>query len=444
MVASAPFQLSPMDATMSPYWFTVLYIFPRPADTALAFDLEKLHTSFCALIDQDFPLFMGRMQIDKSGVVSVLPRESGTARSNIEFTKDQSATLTTEQVVEQRPMALLPSRGVPVITFDRKLVCSAPIMAVKCTLLSDGGLVIGIDTSHAMWDAQGMATFMNAWSEHYRGVVPRTVICHDRQLVAASGVGAKMEHPEYRVLEHDPNAAPLEFPPIPCTQTVFRLSRESLAKLKALASSGCSASSTAPFVSTLDAVSALFTILITQARATAQAEIRVTTSVNARKRLQPPLPKTYEGNAVFFGMSSHATASDLLAPVSPQTLSSVAQRIRASINRCDHTQLRDAIEFVAQQRDWASVQSNTNFFFGPDVTFTSWCDLDIYDADFGAKPWYVGPGRQPLVDGVVIFMDGIQGADAVDSMVGLEAQTMKRMEQLWEEAVLALDLKAAP
>lgn len=444
MVASAPFQLSPMDATMSPYWFTVLYVFPRPADAAHAFDLEKLHTSFCALIDQDFPLFMGRMHIDKNGVVSVLPRESGSARSIIEFIKTQSETLTTAQVVEERSMALLPSRGVPIISFDRKLVCSARLMAVKCTLLSDGGLVIGIDTSHAMWDAQGMATFMNAWSEHYRGVVPRTPICHDRQLMAASGSDSTMDHPEFHILEHDPNATPLEFPPIPCTQTVFRLPRESLTKLKALASSGCSASSTVPYVSTLDAVSALFTILITQARSTAQAQIRVTTSVNARKRLQPPLPKSYEGNAVFFGLSNHETASDLLAPVSPETLSSVAQRIRASINACDHTQLRDALEFVALQRDWASVQSNINFFFGPDVTFTSWCDLGIYDADFHSRPWYVGPGRQPLVDGVVIFMDGIQGADAVDSMVGLEAQTMKRMEQLWHETVAALGLKTAP
>lgn len=440
MVTAAPIALSPMDATMSPYWFTVLYVFPRPADDAHAFDLEKLHTSFCALIDQDFPLFLGQMQIDKSGVVSILPHESGSARTNIEFVKAQSAMLTTAQVVDERSMALLPSRGVPIISFDRKLVCSAPLIAVRCTLLSDGGLVIGMDTSHAMWDAQGMVTFVNAWSEHYRDV-PRSPICHDRKFMAPLGTGAKMDHPEFHIIKHDPNAAPIEFPPIPCMQTVFRLTRDSLARLKMLASSGCSAS-TVPYVSTLDAVSALFTILITQARSTAQQEIRVTTSVNARERLQPPLPKAYEGNAVFFGLSNHSTASDLLAPISAETLSSVAQRIRASIIACDHTQLRDALEFVAQQRDWASVQSNINFFFGPDVTFTSWCDLGIYDVDFHSRPWYVGPGRQPLVDGVVIFMDGIQGADAVDSMVGLEAQTMKRMEQLWQKTIAALEMTA--
>lgn len=53
------------------------------------------------------------------------------------------------------------------------------------------------------------------------------------------------------------------------------------------------------YVSTLGAVSALFTVVATQARARPKQD-------HQRQRLQPPLPKNYEASVVISGLSSHA------------------------------------------------------------------------------------------------------------------------------------------
>lgn len=435
MVAPTPVKLSPTDTMMSPVWFTVLYVIPPPEDPNHAFgDLSRLHDAFCALIDHDFPLFLGKMQIDEhTGAVSILPSlNGGSARADIEFVKARSETLTTEQVVEDRSVDLMPSHGLPIMTLDPERLCAAPLMAVRCTLLSDGGLVIGMDTTHALMDAQGMATFMMAWGEHYRGVA-RTPICHNRQLMAATGVGAKVADREYYV----PRPKPLGSVRLPCSQKVIRFSRAALNRLKTLASSGCSAE-TVPFISTLDALSAYFTLLITQSRTVAKPETRIGTVVNARKRLQPPLPRTYAGNAFAFGLTKYSTADELSGPISAETLSIVAHRLRACINACDDAYVRDTIEFVA---DLSRNRANLIHLFDSDVSFTSWLNVGICDANFGARPWYVAPGHPPLVDGFVIFREGTRGADAVDAMLGLEAQAMERLEQLLDETNSALGLE---
>lgn len=440
MVSPSIVQLSPMDATMNPFAFTVLYVFPRPRDPAKSYDLQKLHDSFCELMDQDFPILLGEMHIDNdTGVVSIRPRANAMdARAAIGFAKDQIETLTSQQAMDERPMSLMPSRGLLPITLDRQQLCSASLIAVKCTLLGDGGLAIGVDLNHAMMDAQGIFTLMAVWGARYRGV-DRHEISHDRQLLAATGSGAKLEHPEFVVptAESFRAAVAVQIPVVSCTQQVFRLSRSTLQQIKRMASNGSSSSSDVPFISTLDAVTALFAILVTQARAPDKQQqsetVRVMTSVNGRNRLDPPLPKTYIGNAVAFALSTYDTAKELLAPLNARALALVAQRIRESINQRDDAFFRDSIEYVAQQRDWASVKTNCNYFFGPDVMFTSWAGLGIYEADFGAQPWYVGLPRLPLMDGIVLFVEGMKGADAIDVVVGLEAQTMKRLEKLWTQ-----------
>lgn len=81
------------------------------------------------------------------------------------------------------------------------------------------------------------------------------------------------------------------------------------------------------FVSTLDALTALFTILITQVRASSRSKIRITVGVHTRTQLDPPMPGTYKGNAIFNALSTYSMADVLAAPMSAQVLSQVAQRI---------------------------------------------------------------------------------------------------------------------
>lgn len=453
--------LSPMDAAMGPFGFTILYVFPPPlrpsssssssantGSSAQPFDLERLHASFKALVETEYRVLLGALHVHPTtGVVSVrqTPEDAkpGAARA-IPFEKramtHDDDRVTTDDAMVSRSMAFTPTRE------------PSQLVTIKATLLSDGGLALGINMTHTLLDGEGMFTFVKVWGEFYRGVAPseRTVVCHDRSVLAARGVGATLPHPEFKVrparapvaetkTETEATTAVTAAAATPATppttaQHIFHISPAQLEQLRAVAT-GASASGngdTCDYVSTTDALTALLLLLITQARGHGQ-DVRFTTGVNGRKRFSPPLPANYAGNVIFNALSTYSAAE--LASVSASAVQTIARRVRQSIVRRDDAFLRDAIEFVASQANAADVLVGTDFFFGPDVMLTSWANMGMYDADFGAEttPWFVGPPQFPLCDGMVVVMEGMRGASGRDVVVLLETHALERLKTLWAD-----------
>lgn len=108
------------------------------------------------------------------------------------------------------------------------------------------------------------------------------------------------------------------------------------------------------------------------------------------------MPENYAGNAVFHAISPYTSEDlrgdkeDVQSGVSASTLSRVARCIRSSILERDSEFMRDAIAFLSNQKTGlSSVNDNVNFFCGPDVAFTCWAKMGLYDAEFGGtRPWY--------------------------------------------------------
>jgi shikimate O-hydroxycinnamoyltransferase len=183
-------------------------------------------------------------------------------------------------------------------------------IAIKCTPLADGGAAIGLTLNHTLLDGEGLFTFMKAWGQRYSGVSKeeRLVINHDRHLL--SGMGRPSRPPPSEVL-----VAPLasgDTAPISqlraTTLHAFHVSKASMIELKALARREIKATSSTQdprFVSTVDLITALFVILISRARGHGQ-DVRITTTVNGRRRLDPPLPDNYAGNCVFSALSAYS------------------------------------------------------------------------------------------------------------------------------------------
>lgn len=429
-----------MDAVMGTFGFTILYIFPRSETDALPFDLERLHASFQALVEDEYRILLGELHVDpKTGVVSVKQTPEvvtpGASR-DIPFEKVASNSADSEGITTDVAMASLS------MEFMSKREANQ-LVTIKATLLSDGGLALGVNMTHTLLDGEGMFTFMKVWGEFYRNVPKqeRTVVCHDRTLLSGKGVGAKLEHPEFKLKAPAPESAPAPAPEgeadsVPATaapvafpsttQHVFHISPAQMKQIKATAMSSLEEG----YVSTTDALTALFIILISQARGHGQ-DVRFTTGVNARKRFSPPLPENYVGNVIFNAFSAYEARE--LEALSEKSIGRVAKRVRQSILERDDTFLRDAIEFVTSNDNLSDVLVGTNFFFGPDLMFTSWANFGMYDADFGSRPWYAGVPKLPLCDGMMVFMEGIKGSDGLDLVVLLETQAMQRLLALWEQ-----------
>ncbi|TYZ60230.1 hypothetical protein PybrP1_000572 [[Pythium] brassicae (nom. inval.)] len=417
-----------MDAVMSCFGLTVLYIFPPPPPATAPFDLEHLHDALCALAETEYRELLGELHVHPTtGVVSVKQSPEvlvpGAARRAIAFEKVLAAAdVATDDAMRSLSQRFMPARA------------PTELFAVKATLLSDGGLALGLNMTHTMFDGEALFTFVKVWGEFYRGVGPaeRTVVTHDRQLLAARGTGARLPHPEFKQrAPMPPPASPVDASEATAAtpaQRVFHVTPEQLQRIKAVATGTPQAGE---YVSTIDGLTALLLLLITQARGHGQG-VRFTTGVNGRQRFSPPLPPNYAGNVIFNALSTYDAHE--VAAVSDAAVQLVARRVRASIVRRDDEFMRDAIEFVAAHENLSDVLVGTDFYFGPDLMLTSWVNFGMYDADFGSKPWYVGVPELVHVDGMVIVMEGIRGATGVDVVVMLEATALAKLADLWEKA----------
>ncbi|EGZ11474.1 hypothetical protein PHYSODRAFT_517539 [Phytophthora sojae] len=399
--------LSPMDAVLLSYGFAVIYVFPAPADCTGAFNLQKLDASFQELVNEDYRFLVGNVQVDDAtGRVSVLqtPKARRQGAAGLRFEHQPKSSLTSDEVVASLEWSSMPSKLEKYET-----------IAIRCTPLADGGVAIGITLNHTLMDGEGLFTFMRAWGQLYSGVAKehRLVINHHRHLLSGTGRGSQRPHPAIKIA----------------------LARTASERYIA----------DPPFVSTIDIITALFVVLSSRARGHGQ-DVRITTGVNARRRLDPPLPTNYAGNCVFSALSTYS--KEELQPetevddadINPVTLIKLARRVRASILELDDEFLRDAIEFIAEQEHLSRVVVSTKYILGPDLMFTSWANMGLYDADFnGTRPCYAGIAKVPFLDGMVVIAEAAKGADGLDVLVFLERAAMERLKVLWGQVSHLLD-----
>ena len=440
--------LSPMDAVMNGFGFVILYIFPPPSSSP--YELKKLHLSFISLVEHDYPFLAGKLNVEsETGAVNVKlsaeSRQPGAA-ANIRFETKVSTCVTTDQAIQERSWDFMPTTR-----------CNSELICVKGTVLVDGGLAIGVDVSHMLFDGESFFTFMTVWGQHYNGVEKsnRLVVSHARHLLMGKGTSSSMQHPEFRVVEaiaadgeEKKNVAPAPAPALPLTaHHLFHFTPSMMKRIKEMAMWNSRAredevtvatDTTATYVSTVDAITALFTVLISRARGHGK-DVQITTGVNARQRLDPPLPVNYVGNVIFNALSTYS-ASDLQsngknkAEVSPALLGRLARRVRASILQRDATYLSDAISFLTEQSNVAAVKVGTNFFFGPDLMFTSWLHMGMYNAEFsGTHPWYACVPSLPCYDGFVMVTEAQRGGEGIDVGVFLECSTMGKLRAAFRE-----------
>ncbi|CAH0482936.1 unnamed protein product [Peronospora belbahrii] len=429
--------LSPLDALMQKLGVILLYIFPRPP-SAKYYDLSKLQRAFITLVDKDYPILIGQLYVDsQTGVVSVKQTIESRLQGAriIRFETNSSSSVTTEDAMKTLSLDLLPTPRNPM-----ELIC------VKGTVLSDGGLVIGVDASHALLDGEAMFTFMKAWGRYYSGTSEqdRMLINHDRHLLGGTGSPSKQVHPEFRLLEVHTVADGSKFEttttasvPPPTTQHRFHFTLEMMKRIKEIATRGNASLglSDPSYVSTIDAITGIFTALISRARGYGQ-DVKVITAVNARGRLNPPLPPNYFGNVIFSALSSYGS-DELLndigngGMISQDMLARLAQRVRSSIRQSDNDYLRDAIDYITEQTNLSAIQPAINAIFGPDIVYTSWVHTGMYDAKFeDTHPCMVSIPSLPF-DGFVIITEASKGISGIDVQVFLECVAMKKLQELF-------------
>ncbi|KAG2633957.1 hypothetical protein PVAP13_2NG224400 [Panicum virgatum] len=317
--------------------------------------------------------------------------------------------LTVDDIIDLMPSTELRRRFVPHIEPP------SVILAIQVTFLKCGGIVLGTALHHVSMDALGAFHFFQTWSAISRdGDGARVELpCHDRTLLRARS--PPVVHPEALSVFCPTNN--LTEPRGPVASRAFPISKDQIATLKHICGGGAS---------TFCAVSALvWQSACVARRLPADAEARLSFSANIRRKLRPPIPDRYLGNAIVSVYAAGA-AQDIAS----EALESVAGRIKGAVSRVDDELVRSVIDYYELSEPDNRPRRGL-CLKETELRVVSWLGMPVHDADFGwGMPWRM-TRAEPATGGYVHMMNSGPAADSgITVVASLETAVMEEFERL--------------
>uniref|UniRef100_A0A2N9FUP4 Uncharacterized protein n=1 Tax=Fagus sylvatica TaxID=28930 RepID=A0A2N9FUP4_FAGSY len=388
---NGPLQLSESDQIMPWTHPTFIYIYRSNNNIPLSF--ETMNNSLSRALAHFYPLAGrlkwiegGRLQVDCNAIgVQVLEAHSDLKLDEL---GDFAPTGTVEDLV-------------PKIDYTTPIE-EWPLLRVQLTRFVCGGLSVGVAISHTLVDGLSTTNFINSWAKLARG--------------------DNLDDHEIPFLD----------------RTVLRSKQVEGLKKRANQEMGVTIR---PYTR-YEAISGHIWRCACKVRAIDNShdqQTRVRLVVDARKRLKPPLPQRYFGNAIFGTVTSTCLYGDLLS----NPLSYSVGKLREAIERMTDEYIRSAIDFITSQKHVGGLRSSFHiqgytqgpFLGNPNLSLTSWINLPIYDADFGwGKPVYVGPGSLNM-DGKAFLMSSVAVDGSLIIALRLQAQYMDSFKKIFYEDI---------
>jgi hypothetical protein len=265
----------------------------------------------------------------------------------------------------------------------------------QVTFLKCGGAVIGTAIHHIAVDAASTMHFMQTWCAIASGtnvddIATTDLPSHDRSILCARSPPVV----DTDILSVFSPRLPRGVEVRPCVGKVFHISPEEVAVLKHLCGGG----------STFRAVASHVWRCACVARGLAPGiRARISFLANLRRRVRPPLPSRYFGNAVVM-LSASADVSDIVLG----SLATVADTIGSSIDRLDGDLVQSAIDYLelAASGGADELGNRKGSLPNTDLFLVSWLGMPATDADFGwGNPEFMrgvdmpSPGTVRLVSG---------------------------------------------
>lgn len=337
--------------------------------------------------------------------------------------KEKNFPLSSLSTTQLSPLGLIPEQPFPV-------------MAAQANFIKDG-LLLTIGVHHSVCDATAIEYIINTWAHNTTAVTNGSemfstydAVLNDRTPIMKGKPGADLaDFPEYVLTPTPPkdttnsglDATSTEIPPM--TARIFYFSLSSLYKLKNAASA----------FSTNDALNALIWRRVTMARNPTSGllshnkDSRILYAANIRARENSPLPANYLGNASICGATEALSVPALL---SASGLSAAAAVIRKSVNGLTADRITSLTGLLNSRADPSDFKFAYNGFLGPDVSMTTWADVEIYRPDWGPFLGKVEAFRVPGegMDGVVQVFPRLRDG-GLEICIGLEDGAMERLVQ---------------
>lgn len=328
-------------------------------------------------------------------------------------------------------------RLIPFVDAMRKPLHELPLVSVQLTRFRCGGLCVGLVTNHGIADGMASYHFITEWARLARGEPLQNPPVHDRILLRAG------EQP--RVVGSNDDAPPTPEGPPPSTMgdiamamppmketsmIMLPLSKSQIDKLRSSANApvgddqptnAASSPSSRPF-SRYEVLTAHIWRCLNKAKGSDGKEAKALgITLDARSRVNPPLPMHYFGNTVLM-VAAGCEAGDLVT----RPLGYVCGRIRESIGKVTDEYIQADIEDLKRLPHLGMFRGIRNpvdlSFSMPELGVISWLTLPLQAIDFGWGNYiHMSPGPSVL-DGVTNILPGKQGAGSALVIICLQVE----------------------
>ena len=403
------FELSDMDHTMPKIYVQIAEVFALPESA----DQEKIVSNLTAGLEfalSQFPLMSGGLQMDPdTGRMWVSKNQNSIV--DLHVAARQSPTY---QNLNERdfPAAMLKGEDILPKSVTEKQLFSPlgdnadedlAISAFQVTFIP-GGVILGSAIHHNCADGPGCDGFLTTWAENSRAkargesFIPIDPAARDRSRLSAPEIPSaerwaeldekmKREYPILKDAGGPPPAPPADFKMPELSVVMWHFPRSKVDSLKADANQQgeVSEGGDAGWVSTYDAIMASMWKGITKSKIdllkpNMEQPVILAHAVNTRRKLDPPLPERFMGNAVALPRTKPTAVKDLLAAPLPE----VASKVRQSINTITPEYVRELPEWIAGLKDKRWISIDMSSFLGMDLAGTSWQAMQCYEKhDFG-------------------------------------------------------------
>ncbi|KAJ6721610.1 F21J9.9 [Salix viminalis] len=284
-------------------------------------------------------------------------------------------------------------------------------LLVQASFFDCGGLAIGVNLSHKIADAATLASFIKCWAAAAR--------CSSTEVISSPVFMGASIFPQMDL--------PIPMLPVDLIQGEAVLKRFVFEAPKITALRAKAISASVPNPTRVESVTALIwkcAMSASRSNLGVPRKAVLSLGVNIRKRLVPALPDSYGGNYV-------GSISPRMEDHDDLELQGIVSRIRK-----DLTEFGEHYAKITQGGDISLAICKTVEDFGKmamskDIDYyncTSWCNFELYDADFGwGKPTWLSPVFTAELKNVVCLIDTRDG-DGIEAWISLSPEDMALFE----------------
>ncbi|XP_057767796.1 spermidine hydroxycinnamoyl transferase-like [Salvia miltiorrhiza] len=314
-----------------------------------------------------------------------------------------------------------------------------PMLIVQLTRLRCGGVTVGLGFSHVVADGSSALHFVGEWAKIARGVGPAVPPYLDRKALEAdtppiSEFDAAVLGPMPTLLgqEDDPDEQEK-----PVAVALLSLSKTLIEKLRGKANLGLDNASCRGY-SRFEAVAAHIWRCTSKARGhAAEQPTGLFFVADFRKRLNPPLPENYFGNALFRVVVTEKSGSLLSNPIS-----AASRKIREAVEKVTDDAVRGYMDYLKKLPDVGRFRSldsegrpKRGLLGNPNVVIISWAALPLLGTDFGwGKEMNVGPGPIGL-DGKSYILPGDGGDGGLNVAIWLQEDHLDEFKKCFYDDI---------